>query len=87
MDWKTLLAYIAGSVDQELLLRNEYLVTENRILRQQIKGRVHLKHGQDIRYSSAEITGSYPVGINSESHNCCAETGKPLSARWAASSS
>jgi hypothetical protein len=25
MDWKTLLAYITGSVDQELLLRNEYL--------------------------------------------------------------
>src|SRR6266704_6575368 len=29
MDWKTLLAYITGTVDQELLLRNEYLVTEN----------------------------------------------------------
>src|SRR5215211_3975514 len=33
MDWQTLLAYIAGTVDQELLLRNEYLVTENRVLR------------------------------------------------------
>ncbi len=42
MDWKRLLAYITGSVDQELLLRNEYLVTENRIFRQQIKGRVRL---------------------------------------------
>src|SRR5688572_27229406 len=31
MGWKTLLAYITGTVDQELLLRNEYLVTENRI--------------------------------------------------------
>jgi hypothetical protein len=31
MDWKTLLAYISGSVDEELLLRNEYLVAENRI--------------------------------------------------------
>ena len=30
MDWKQLLAYITGTVDQELLLRNEYLVTENR---------------------------------------------------------
>jgi hypothetical protein len=28
MDWKTLLAYISGSVDEELLLRNEYLVAE-----------------------------------------------------------
>jgi hypothetical protein len=25
MDWKALLAYITGSVDQALLLRNEYL--------------------------------------------------------------
>ena len=38
MDWKKLLAYISGSVDEDLLLRNEYLVTENRILRAQIKG-------------------------------------------------
>ena len=36
MDGKTLLTYITGSVEQELLLRNEYLVTENRILRHQI---------------------------------------------------
>jgi putative transposase len=42
MDWKQLLAYITGSVDQELLLRNEYLIAENRILRQQIPGRVRL---------------------------------------------
>ena len=29
MNWKTLLAYITGTVDQELLLRNEYLVAED----------------------------------------------------------
>src|SRR6266705_2159513 len=46
MDWKTLLAYITGSVDQELLLRNEYLVTENRILRNQINGRIRLSDGE-----------------------------------------
>jgi hypothetical protein len=46
MNWKTLLAYITGSVDQELLQRNEYLVTENRILRKQIKGRVQLSDGE-----------------------------------------
>jgi transposase InsO family protein len=46
MDWKTLLAYITGTVDQELLLRNEYLVTENRILRNQINGRVRLSDGE-----------------------------------------
>jgi putative transposase len=53
MDWKTLLAYITGSVDQELLLRNEYLVTENRLLRNQIKGRVRLSDGE--RKTLAEI--------------------------------
>jgi transposase len=46
MEWKHLLAYITGSVDEELLLRNEYLVTENRILRQQITGRVSLSDGE-----------------------------------------
>src|SRR5215467_3139384 len=46
MNWKTLLAYITGSVDQALLLRNEYLATENRILRNQITGRVRLTDGE-----------------------------------------
>jgi len=46
MDWKHLLAYITGTVDQELLLRNEYLVTENRILRHQITGQVWLTDGE-----------------------------------------
>jgi transposase InsO family protein len=53
MDWKHLLAYITGTVDQELLLRNEYLVTENRILRHQITGRVRLTDGE--RKTLAEI--------------------------------
>ncbi|MDX1412427.1 MAG: hypothetical protein R3351_09740 [Nitrospirales bacterium] len=42
MEWKTLLAYSTGPVDQELLLRNEYLVEEHRILRNQIRRRVRL---------------------------------------------
>jgi transposase InsO family protein len=53
MDWKHLLAYITGTVDQELLLRNEYLVTENRMLRHQIKGRIRLSDGE--RKTLAEI--------------------------------
>src|SRR5215813_4199841 len=53
MDGKTLLAYITGSVDQALLLRNEYLATENRILRNQIRGRVRLTDGE--RKTLAEI--------------------------------
>jgi putative transposase len=46
MDWKHLLTYITGTVDQELLLHNEYLVTENRILRHQINARVYLSDGE-----------------------------------------
>jgi len=53
MDWKRLLAYITGSVDQELLLRHEYLVTENRLLRQQIQGRIRLSDAE--RKTLAEI--------------------------------
>ena len=40
MDWARMLAYITGTVDQELLARNEYLATENRILKDQLKGRL-----------------------------------------------
>ena len=43
MDWKTLLGSITGSVDDELRLRNAYLQAENRILRQQIHGRLQLR--------------------------------------------
>jgi hypothetical protein len=53
MGWKTLLAYITGTVDQALLLRNEYLATENRILRHQLTGRVRLSDGE--RKALAEI--------------------------------
>ena len=42
MDWKKLLGSVTESVDQELRLRNEYLLVENRILRQQVRGRLLL---------------------------------------------
>lgn len=42
MDWKQLLAYISGSVEEEPRLRIEYRVAENRIARNQITGRVQL---------------------------------------------
>src|SRR5947208_15750994 len=41
-----MLAYITGTVDQELLLRNEYLAAENRILRAQIKDRLLLSDAE-----------------------------------------
>jgi len=48
-----MLAYVTGSVDEELLARNEYLVTENRILRGQIKGRIRLTDPERISLASA----------------------------------
>ena len=46
MLWARLLAYVTGTVNQEFLLRNEYLAAENRILSAQIKGRLLLSDAQ-----------------------------------------
>src|SRR5215469_3309423 len=46
MEWARILAYICGTVDQELLLRNEYLAAENQILRGQLKGRPKLSDAE-----------------------------------------
>jgi putative transposase len=46
MEWARILAYITGTVDQELLLRNEYLVAENRILKAQLTGRLRLSDSE-----------------------------------------
>ena len=53
MDWKKLLGSVTESVDEELRLRNAYLVAENRILRQQINGRMPLTDSD--RKALAEI--------------------------------
>jgi putative transposase len=42
--WLRLLAYATGSVNQELLLRNEYLAAENRILRAKLPSRLRLSN-------------------------------------------
>ena len=46
MEWARILAYITGTVDHELLLRNEYLAAENRILKAQLKGRLKLSDAE-----------------------------------------
>jgi len=46
MLWARMVADVTGTVNQELLLRNEYLGAENRILRGQIKGRLLLSEGE-----------------------------------------
>jgi hypothetical protein len=46
IEWARFLAYIIGIVDQELLLRDEYLAAENRILRGLLKGCLTLSNGE-----------------------------------------
>jgi hypothetical protein len=46
MDWARMLAYVTGTVDQELLARNEYLTAENRILKAQLNGRLKLSDAE-----------------------------------------
>src|SRR6478672_8968001 len=46
MIWARMLSYITGTVDQELLLRNEYLAAENRILRAKVKDRLLLSDSE-----------------------------------------
>jgi len=48
MLWARMLAYVTGTVNQELLLRNEYLAAENRILGDQIKGGLLLSEGEKV---------------------------------------
>ena len=51
--WARLLTYITGLVNQELLLQNEYLAAENRILRAQLPARLRLSDPE--RTTLAEI--------------------------------
>ena len=46
MDWARILAYVTGTVDQELLARNEYLAAENRIIKAQLNGRLRLSDAE-----------------------------------------
>ena len=52
-NWARLLAYITGLVNQELLLQNEYLAAENRILRAHLPTRLRLTDPE--RSTLAEI--------------------------------
>jgi putative transposase len=46
--WIQLLAYVTGSVNQELLLQNEYLAAGNRILRMKSRARLGLSDPERI---------------------------------------
>ena len=46
MDWARILTYVTGTVDQDLLARNEYLAAENRIFKVQLNGRLKLSNAE-----------------------------------------
>src|SRR5436190_6408276 len=53
INWARLLAFVTGLVNQELLLQNEYLAAENRILRTHLPSRLRLSDPE--RCTLAEI--------------------------------
>jgi hypothetical protein len=63
MDWARILAYVTGTVEQELLARNEYLAAENRILKAQLKGRLML--------SDADRATLGEIASRPQSRDCC----------------
>jgi hypothetical protein len=78
MEWKTLLAYMTGIGDQELLLRSVDLVTEHRLFRKQGTGRVRLSDGECK--ALAEVPTIVPPDtILVWDHKLLAKIGYPIS--------
>jgi hypothetical protein len=61
MNRKNLLESVSESVNNELRLRNEYLVAENRILRNQMDGRAQLTDSE--RKEFAELGARQHDGL------------------------
>ncbi|SRR6266496_4190817 len=72
--WARLLAYVTGMVNQRRLLQNEYLITENRILRAHLPARLKLTDAQ--RSTLAEI-GKRMGRKALEQIACVAKPGSP----------
>ena len=49
MEKEEAFALISGNVEKEILIRNEYLATENEILKSKIEGRIMLSKAEKIR--------------------------------------
>ena len=60
LHWARLLAFVTGLVNQELL-RNEYLIAENRILRAQLPTRLRLSDPE--RATLADRQAGWPQSV------------------------
>jgi hypothetical protein len=58
MDWARILAYVTGTVDQDLPVRNEYLATENRILKDLFLSETQTSFGRYVRSTSYALQQS-----------------------------
>jgi hypothetical protein len=67
-NWARLLAYVTGLVNQKLLLQNEYLAAENRILRAHLPARMRLSDPE--RSTLAEIGKQLGPGGTSAGRLC-----------------
>jgi len=52
METVEVLALVGGDVNEELLVRNEYLSTENDILRSKISGRIRFTDAERVRLAA-----------------------------------
>lgn len=68
MVWARMPAHINRTVDQELLLENEYLAAENRILRAQIKSRLLFSDAENATF--AEIGHRLGRGFRGSGGRC-----------------
>ena len=54
INWARLLAFVTGLVNQKLLLQNEYLAAENRILRARLPSRLRLSIRSGVNWLRSE---------------------------------
>ena len=70
MPWKRMLAYITGSVNEDLLRRIEYLQEENRVLHNQIDKRILLTDQERRTLAEKAIAlGKLPQAATLPVHN------------------
>ena len=72
--WVRLLAYVTGAVNQEVLLQNEYLAAENRVLRSKLPSKLPAQRFRPFPFGTTESasnpsSGSTYLGCLSAFHS------------------
>ena|SRR5215469_15117678 len=57
-NWARFLAYVTGLVNHELLLQNQYLAAENRILRSHLPSRLRLSNPERTTLGEIGLSGT-----------------------------